>query len=85
MRFVKVACPGRLLLKSTGNLSEAVHDKLMSPRILEEPLDRNDLESGIPFFESVEIDSPILTPVECARRIVDFVAAVDYIVSLSFS
>ena len=77
------------MLKSTGNLSEAVHDKLMSPRILEEPLDRNDLESSIPFVERVEIDSPILspilTPVECAGRIVDFVAAVDDIVSLLFS
>ena len=75
MHFVKAACQGRLLLKRTGNLTEAVHDKLMSPQILEEPLDRGDLESSIPFVESVEIDSPGLTPVECAERIVDFVGS----------
>ena len=75
MRFVKVACPGRLLLKRTGNLSETEPDKLMSPRILVEQLDHSDLESSIPFVESVEIDSPGLTPVECAERIVDFVGS----------
>ena len=68
--FVRVQCPRDILLKRIGNESRKEHNKLMNRERLEELLLFREIEELIPFVESLSVDTSVLSPSQCAERIV---------------
>lgn len=75
VKFVRVTCPIDKLLSRVENKSRMQRGKLMDPDMLKELLSKGDLESKIPFVESLDIDSSKHSPEEAARLIVKHLAS----------
>ena len=75
VKFVRVTCPTDKLLSRVENKSRMQRGKLMDPDMLKELLSKSDLESRIPFVESLDIDSSKYSPEEAAKLIMGNLAS----------
>ncbi|MHB1492293.1 MAG: hypothetical protein ACYCR7_01175 [Thermoplasmataceae archaeon] len=70
--FVRVQCPRDILMDRIGNESRKEHNKLMDRERLEKLLSFRHIEDLIPFVKSLSVDTSVLSPIQCAEKIVEY-------------
>ena len=75
VKFVRVTCPPDKLLSRVENKSRMQQGKIMDTDVLKELLSKSDLESRIPFVDSLDIDSSKHSPEEAAKLIMGNLAS----------
>lgn len=67
--FVQLRCPRDVLIKRISNYSRKAHPKLTDRKVLLRLFETHDLETPIPFVDSLTLDTSLMEPEECVGRI----------------